>query len=393
MLTRTIYAIMLGILVWCCCSCQERANEQRSTTFSYYDMRDFGHCLPFDLANVSIAAEVHLSDSPILTVAFIADHKILAVTGLGEVYLYDVLDDDWSRLLESRVEAPWVLRPVTETTFLLWVIRDPGGYFYYDLEGQLHWTLQYDVFGGPPIVDSESIIIPTLSSAGETGITVYDLYGNLKQSIDSQIGLLPSFINSGTGIIVLDTQGPHLLSRSEMGYSLELWNGTWNSGIGRTVTLDSAGRLISLEQARTEISILERTTEQPEIVSIWNSGGYPFPDISLIASNGETLAVLQETKVLRYVNGKLNIWASDLSGLLTGGMVYDFCIDSACKRFLILDGHGLVQGGDDGSSRLEFDGTVIGDLKFSRDFQRAAVGTQQGDVIILSIEAKSDQNE
>jgi len=207
---------------------------------------------------------------------------------------------------------------------LVYALNEQGGYHCYDRDGNLLWSYPWQDFMTLPVLDGSNILIPTMTREDNNPVRILDFQGKVLQTIDWRAGQYTFLLPCDPGVFLLDWHvGPSILVRSEGGYVLEQWLDYWDSGVDPRCLFDSSGRLISLENAKTEMQILERSRSEAERVLVWGSEldvegqvDYPYPvDGSHIASNGETVAILQPNSLLRYEGGELTTWIENFDVL------------------------------------------------------------------------------
>jgi len=392
MLRRFTLFIALALL-FTSCSNAEKSPEPAVHSGQIINMRARGYSLPIALEDIAVGTVMHVTDSPVLDIAFISDDLLAAVDYTGSLYSCSISTQMVTKLEELEESPSWSLTHAGDGRFLVWNKGDDGDYVCLDLNGEELWRYHYECFGGSPVMYSDLLFIPHCSQ-GNNSVAVLDQDGNVMVLINGSIGLLPSLIASPQGVIVLDSQGPHLLKLSGSTVTVELWNEIWDQGLarGRNVFLDAANRLISHQLASDEVVILAGTSNQPRIFnaerafqqrsssSTWQSNP------SFLASNGDSLAILSESGLYRFKDGAVETWVDNLDDLINATCpVSDFFIDRDCEAFIVLQSCCLAYG-NERSEIIAFNQVAIGDLEFSQNYNLAAIGFQNGDIIIFNIQ-------
>jgi hypothetical protein len=379
-----------GVFNFCIQNC---ANSTYGIAQQTYPIRSEGNCLPFPLSDIEIAGQFNIDDSSIYALEFINSDTLLVGTSDYKVYMFSISEGSSHKILElEENEHALSLTPITNTTFMLYTPIVDSSFYYYDIKGNLLWEFPWEIFAAPPIVINSNILILTRNRDDETSIVVLDMSGRIIQKINDGIGRFSQFLLCNEGVLVLDENiSPNILKRADSGYILEPWI-EMDNGIMRNRIFDSAGRLISLENAATVVRILDKSETEPQQYLVWGAElniegqiDYPFPDYSMLASNGQVIAILQPNSLLTINHvGELMPWIDNFKTLGIEFIMKDFYIDSLAERFLILDENRIILGGD-GFKILEFESRVNTDLVFSPDRELAVVGTSGGNVVLICL--------
>ena len=387
---------ILAVILTAICSVlpKDAENQSRVLPPIDLDMRSRGDCLPFEIAAIRVTNVIHVSDSQIVDLAFMGASELLVSDSSSRVFWCDVASARCDLLLTMEENRPSPLTPLSRAAFIVSGQAGEKLYGCFNREGELVWSLPWERYIGPPVLDGSSVLVPTKSYEGETAVVVLSLDGQVIQTIDSGLGEWSQLLSCSAGVLVIDLRaGPNLLVRSPQGYVIERWHAGWDEGTRGRYIVDSLDRIISLEAAMTELVILDRMQPEPETILVWGSelgvsgqADYPYPvDVCRLASNGETIAVVQPNSLLRYSNGALSAWIDDFSALGVEYIALDFYVDATCERFLILDLDRLLLGGED-VQVIDLGHRVRTGLEFSEDLEVAAVGTYDGNIILIEIE-------
>jgi len=390
---------ILSMILWLGCTVQigSHCNGTQPTDSAALctDIRSEGQCLPFEIGEVRISGSIDVSDSEVMDLCFTSDDELIVVTRAGEVSSCSISQNQCVNMIELD-EGYWRLRALSSDALVVWEPDENAEYRCYTRRGDLVWSYRCEGTVGMPIIDGSSLLVPRKRPDGQSDVVVLHRDGQVSQTIDLGVRVLFDLLPSDIGVLVLDRHtAPQVLARSEAGYILEPWMNGSLQGVARNSTCDSAGRLVSLEMADTQLRIVDPTSAAVESVLVWGKEvdgqwqeEFPFPDYSMIASNGETVAILQPNRLLKYADGQLTVWIDNFNRLGFDLHMRDFVVDSPCSHFLVLEPDGMLVGGDQ-VQRLSFDGSVPvwNDFEFSPDRRTAAVGTSEGKVIIIEMGA------
>lgn len=383
-------------------------------------MRAQGNCLPFRLDDVRIAATLAISAEQVTNLAFLSNNEIIVLTSSGKIFLCNIVDTSCAIIQElPESKGAWGLHTHNEDIFLAMY----GGT--YQTESELDKILSgrddiiflnrsgreigrvWDIGVGCSqlVYDGDRYVM--LAHHNNLGVDLYSISeSGLVLEMDLGFSMLAVHDLFTTRLGLIDSWhegGPFIISKAEDGTMyMELWNENWNQG-RRYWILDSEDRLIGPRTSEGELVILERGTVTPITIPYddlpgfeeWrNDPSYPLPN--KIASNGSDIVLLWSDTIARYSGRVMQIWIDNLSDYCsehgdeyTPGQIY---IDADADSLLFaVSGSILVV--DEDIKRIEFSGIRSTQLIFSPDLTMAAIGTGEGNVIIMNLILEQDQAE
>ncbi len=382
-----------------------------------------GNCLPGTLEYVAINVEANISQEYIADVSFLSEEEIVAVDLDGEVYLYEIPSGQAERIYSvgsSYVYSP-TLFVINSEEFLIKACVNRNGYnsiwsqFYcLNRDGEPLWIRPADAFDAYyPVYDGEKYVLII-----DNGLFELTRYGSLDLLTDVPSGSWnPIYEPSSLGGIIMGIvgAGPYLATKDSGYRDNGLLVDGWNTGLS-DFTVDTNGRVIGFwydqlnpDDATQSVVILDHNAEEQIIIRIEDIPGIEQPEttneISFnrnLASNGESVSFVFDTCICKLEDDEFKVWhdlADEITALNATGLdtkvlhrIKTYVIDETNNHFIVLYESQLFFGNED-ITAISFNSIVVTRLVFSESYERACVGTENGDLIVFDLVYKWEEVE
>jgi hypothetical protein len=412
---RLISKAILYILTLSLCfiGCNKSMGPPEPVCFDGFDMLVRGNCLPGRLENVSINTSVQVADEPVKGVAFLSPTEVIAVTESGVIISYKIETHETTTIanLGKNLKVNWRIKARNHNDFV--AIKGPDIYSSalqitaLNRNGSIYWSspnnpedISYWVSTGGDYYGTCDNSKDKLQLWSVNGSGDLRMLREFQEDMDSLYFHLP--IEQGILFFGLQS-GPYLLDKSTNYTTMGLWHLGWDSGFVHPV-YDQKSRLCGCREnwetegtrRQSELVILDRALPEPVVVPFTRILGLeeydvmnpPKPDNYNVASNGNTVAIEYSHYILTYDDGELKIWFDNLNDYkesgddaLWGGPIF---IDSGCEHFLMKTNSKLLYGGST-IKTIDFHGLSYSDIVFSGGFERAAIGIEEGSIMIFDL--------
>jgi hypothetical protein len=399
-----------------------------------------GSCLPFNLERVDIDTTISVSGNGITDLAFLSSNNIIATDSEGAVWLVHPLSGQTERLLD--LESPgiyhWNISPHNQTQVILnkyFIDNDPRIEYYgvlcYDLNEGVLWHQ-------PRLVTPSQLIHCIWGYDGERYLLLDEdsndaqvLYQLTSPGCLELISVLPSeqantfglFPVNGKLIWIDQFRGPNISDRTPGGYSLpHPYNDYWTDGLKgysfilpdmiigfyKSFNPNELTNLVLLKPGDIQ-PFIQPFTEILDIEEYQYNLEEPWFENFNTASNGKAILFTYTHYICRYEDGQVSIlhdieeYTGTYSGVFYIGdephnisheelRIKALYTDSQCQNFLVITSTTILFGSEE-INELNINSRIYSSLVFSGDFERAAVGLEDGSIVVLDIIPSEDQPE